>query len=282
MRSLPPNSAAKRSGSGCPARDSAASRSPAAQPSVRSYSSASAESDNGTPTASSSARASVVLNRRPAVRISVSSPARRSRCRPSRRSWRVTRTNRKAGGARMISSSSWRSASGEHNSCRSSMTSQTRSSSEARSSSSRSTGCQPSRSGAAVSPRTSADPTAVSRSAPVTETHSRCGSRSSAGTVTQAAHPARPDSVIQDRSKTVLPLPGGADTCTTRCASVSRWNRPGRETTPSRTAGAAGASTAPDQAASSTADLLGRPRSNSTPRRSRITPPCEASSPSRP
>ena len=44
VRSLPENSAANRSGSGCPASDSAASRSPATQPSVRSYSSPSAES----------------------------------------------------------------------------------------------------------------------------------------------------------------------------------------------------------------------------------------------
>ena len=73
----------------------------------------------------------------------------------------------------MISSSSWRSASAELSSCRSSITSQILSSSEARSSSSRSTTVQPSRSGAAVSARTSADPTAVSRSAPVTEIQNR-------------------------------------------------------------------------------------------------------------
>ena len=115
----------------------------------------------------------------------------------------------------MISSSNWRSASAEDSSCRSSITSQTRSSSEARSSSRRSTTVQPSRSGAAVSARTSADPTAVSRSAAVTEIQNRWASHCG-GTCTQAARPARPDRAIQDRSRTVLPLPGGADTCATR------------------------------------------------------------------
>ena len=265
MRSLPPNSAAKRSGSGCPASDSAASRSPAAQPSVRLYSKSSAESDNATPAASSSARASVRLNRRSSARISVSSPARRSRCKPSRRSWRVTRTNRRAAGARMISSSSWRSASAEPSSCRSSITSQTCSSSAARSSSSRSTTVQPSRSGAAVSPRTSGAPGAVSRNAPTTGIHSRCGSRTSPGTETQAARPARPVAAIQDRSRIVFPLPGGADTCTTRRARASRSKSPGRDTTPSRIPGASAAS---DRTAGSTAALLGRHRSHSTSSRS--------------
>ena len=72
------------------------------------------------------------------------------------------------------------------------MTSQTRSSSPPRSVSSRSTTAQPSRSGAAVSGRTSFDPAAVSRSAPNTDSQNRCGSRSSPCTGTHAARSARP------------------------------------------------------------------------------------------
>jgi hypothetical protein len=37
---------------------------------------------------------------------------------------------------------------------------------------------------------------------------------------------------IQDRSSTVLPLPGGADTTVTLAAPASRSHSPGRETTP--------------------------------------------------
>ena len=124
MRSLPENSAANRSGSGCPASDSAASRSPAAQPSVRSYNRASAESESGIPAAANSARASSRVKRRSSARISVSSPSSRNRCRPSRRSRRVASTNRSPAGARISSSSSWRSASAERSSCTSSTTSQ--------------------------------------------------------------------------------------------------------------------------------------------------------------
>ena len=49
---------------------------------------------------------------------------------------------------------------------------------------------------------------------------------------THAARSARPASLIQDRSRTVLPLPGGADTTVTRADAASRSNSPGRETTP--------------------------------------------------
>ena len=88
---------------------------------------ASASADSGIPAASNRACASATVKRRPSARISVSSPASRSRCRPSRRSCRVESTNRSPAGARMSSSSSWRIASAERSSCRSSMTSQTRS-----------------------------------------------------------------------------------------------------------------------------------------------------------
>ena len=136
VRSLPENSAASRSGSGCPASDSAASRSPAAHPSVRSTSSAG--SGRSTPAAANSSRASATVNRRSGSRTSARPPSSRSRCRPSRTSCRVASTNRSSGGARRISSSSCCSASGP-SSCTSSTTSHNWSSSGARSASSRST-----------------------------------------------------------------------------------------------------------------------------------------------
>src|SRR5262249_19305983 len=49
---------------------------------------------------------------------------------------------------------------------------------------------------------------------------------------THATLPATPDWLIQDRSSTVLPLPGGADTTATRACAASRPNSRGRETTP--------------------------------------------------
>ena len=90
----------------------------------------------------------------------------------------------------------------------------------------------PSRFGAAVSSRTSADPTEVCRNAPSADSQNRCGSGSSRPSVTHAARSARPDSLIQDLSSTVLPLPAGADTTVTRADAPSRSNRPRRETTP--------------------------------------------------
>ncbi len=237
VRSLPENSAANRPGSGCPASDSAASRSPAAQPSVRSCNIPSAGSDSSTPAAANSSRASATLNRRSSARISVSSPSSRSRCSPSRRSCRVASTNRSSGGPRITSSSSWRSASSGPSSCASSITSQIGSSSGARSFSSRSTIAQPSRPGAAVSSRTSVNPAAVPRSASATEIQNRCGSRSWPCTGTHAAREARPVSPIHERSKNVFPLPAGADIRVTRAAPASRAERARRETIPPWTAG---------------------------------------------
>ena len=137
-------------------------------------------------------RASARLNRRSSARISVSSPSSRNRCNPSRTSCRVASTNRSSAGARITSSSSCRRAWSEPSSCTSSITSHSRSSSGARSFSSRSTIAHPSRSGAAVSSRTSADPADVRRSAPSTASQNRCGSRSSRPTGTHAARSARP------------------------------------------------------------------------------------------
>ena len=177
--------------------------------------------------------ASAAVNRRSLARISVSSPSSRNRCSPSRTSCRVASTNRSPGGARISNSSSCRRAWSEPSSCRSSSTSHSRSSSGARSVSSHSTIAHPSRSGIAVTARTSADPGTVWRSAPSTESQNLCASRSSRPTSTHAARSPRPASPIQDRSSTVLPLPGGAETTVTRAGPSSRSHSPGRDTTPS-------------------------------------------------
>ncbi len=85
--------------------------------------------------------------------------------------------------------------------------------------------------------RSSADPVAVSRNASATAIQNCCGSRSSRWTGTQAARSARPAAPIQDRSKNVFPLPGGADTWVTRAARPSRSNNSRRKTIPPLTAG---------------------------------------------
>ena len=70
---------------------------------------------------------------------------------------------------------------------------------------------QPSRSGAAVSGRTSADPAVVPRSASATEIQNLRGSRTWPSTGTHAACRARPASAIHDRTSSVFPLPASAD-----------------------------------------------------------------------
>ena len=111
-------------------------------------------------------------------------------------------------------------------------TSQSRSCSGARSFSSRSTTVHPSRSGTAVSSRTSLDPAEVWRNAPSTDSQNRCGSRSSRPIATHPVLSIRPASPIHDRSSTDFPLPGGAETTVTRADAPSRLVRSGRETTP--------------------------------------------------
>jgi len=86
-------------------------------------------------------------------------------------------------------------------------------------------------SGAAVNGRTSADPGSVRRSAPSTASQNLSGSRSSCPTATDATRPLGAASAIHDRSKTVFPLPGGADTTVTRADPPSRASSPGRDTT---------------------------------------------------
>ena len=93
VRSLPENSLTKHSGSGCSASEIAASRSPAAQPSVRSCSSATPASERATPASLSSSRVSSRENRRAVARSSVERPATRRRCSPSPGSARVTSTD---------------------------------------------------------------------------------------------------------------------------------------------------------------------------------------------
>src|SRR5260370_430815 len=138
----------------------------------------------------------------------------------------------------------------------SSSTSQVRSASGARSFSSRSTTAHPPRPGAAVTARTSTDPAEVRRSAPSTDNQNRCGSRSSGPTGTHAALSSRPASAIHDRSSTVFPLPGGADTTVTRADAASRSNNPGRDTTPPAPGRATRPATAPDPSAGPLAGLF--------------------------
>ena len=194
----------------------------------------SACSGSSIPAAVNSSRASVRLNRRSAGRSSVSSPSSRSRCSPSRTSCRVASTNRSSSGARSTSSPAAPAAAVcPLNPARADRRSpaRTRSSSGARSLSSRSTIAHPSSSGAAVSSRTSADPGAVWRSAPSTDSQKCCGSRSSGRADTHATRSARAAPLIHDRSKIVLPLPAGAEVTATRADIWSRSNRTGRETT---------------------------------------------------
>ena len=73
----------------------------------------------------------------------------------------------------------------------------------------------------------------------------RCGSRSPSPAGTHAALPATPAQLIQDRSSTVLPLPGGADTTLTRACAASRPNSRGRPTKPPAPRPAAPPATAP-------------------------------------
>ncbi len=135
-------------------------RSPAAHPSVRSCSSSSAESPTGTPAAANRARASSSEKLRSSARISLTSPSSRKRGNPSRRSRRVTSTNRSSAGERINRSLSWRSASPERSSWRSSSTNHSGPSIAARSVSRRSTIASAFRSGfgviASMAPRSSA------------------------------------------------------------------------------------------------------------------------------
>src|SRR5207302_5214918 len=107
----------------------------------------------------------------------------------------------------------------------------------------------PSRSGAAVTGRTSPDPAEVRRSAPSTDNQNCWGSVSPGPTDTHAALSSRPASPIHDRSSTVFPLPGGADTTVTRAEAPSRSNNPGRDTTPPAPGRATRPATAPDPSA---------------------------------
>jgi hypothetical protein len=84
----------------------------------------------------------------------------------------------------------------------------------------------PSRSGAADTARTSPAPGPVARSAPSTDSQNRRGSRFPRPAATHAARPARPASAIHDRSRTVLPLPAGADTTVTRAGPRAVRTRP--------------------------------------------------------
>ena len=234
MRSVPQNSRTKASGSGWPASEPAASRSPAAQPSVRSCSDTTAASDSAIPDASSSSRASSTEKRRSSARSSVKLPSRRSRCRPRPSAARVTNTTRRCRGSRVRKSSSDASASSECSSCRSSMTRTAGSLSDRRSESSRSTSTSLPTPTARPARAASAPPPVTPASASRTDRQNRCPSRSSRSTVDQPACSPSPASAIQERTRDVFPLPAGAETRVTAPAAASRWKSRCRRTTGSR------------------------------------------------
>src|SRR5262249_25225294 len=80
-------------------------------------------------------------------------------------------------------------------------------------------------------------------------------SRSPRPADTHAAYSARPASLIQDRSSTVLPLPAGADTTLTR-AIPRRSNSLGRETMPPEPGPAAPPATGSDPATDSMVPII--------------------------
>src|SRR5215831_21187375 len=96
------------------------------------------------------------------------------------------------------------------------------------------------------------------RNAPSTDSQNCCGSPSPRPTGTHAARPARPAWPIQDRSNTVLPLPGGPDTTVTRTGAASRPNSLGRKTTPPAPASATRPATASDPTADTTFPIIDR------------------------
>jgi hypothetical protein len=89
----------------------------------------------------------------------------------------------------------------------------------------------------------------VPRSASVTEIQNGCGSRSWPCIGTHAMPRARPTASIHDFSKTVFPLPGGADILVTRAVPPSRPNSVWRGTISPRIEGATGALAAWDRVA---------------------------------
>ncbi len=121
-------------------------------------------------------------------------------------------------GRRASSVSSSASASGEVSSSRSSITSTTGSSSDWSSDSRRSTTAAPSNSGTGASRSTNASAPTAARSCSISESQKRCASCSLRFTDTQAARSRRPASSSHERSKTVLPLPAGAETSVTPLA----------------------------------------------------------------
>ena len=208
-------------------------RSPAAHPSVRSCNSSSDESATGTPPASNSARASSSEKRRSSARISVTSPSSRKRGRPSRRSRRVTSTNRSSAGERISRSLSWRNPSLERSSWRSSSTNHSGSSIAVRSASSRSTIASAFSSGFGVIASMTPDP--ALRAAQLAQYREPEALR-----VLLLALHRDPRGALAlgpprlSRSATAMSCrcQPGRDTTVTRCASPNRSNSSWRATTP--------------------------------------------------
>ena len=180
-----------------------------------------------------SSRASPNAKARSGPRISMSSPASRNRCSPSRGSSRVDSTTRSSDGIRLRKRSSNRSACIEHSSFRSSITSNAGSSSDRSSIASRSTTRSPRKRGVGLTRSTHPSPLALASSS-ITDSQKRCSSRSPRSTETHAARSARPSASSHERSSTVLPLPAGPHTSAAPPAPTadSRWNKRWRKTSP--------------------------------------------------
>ncbi len=212
------------SGSSRPWRLSAASRSPAAQPSVREHSADTSGGASDRPWASSSAPASLSVKASSAARISVSRPRTRSTCSGSAGSARALSTSRNWPGA--CSTRKLRSLrhSRERTMCRSSSTRITGASSSA--SALTNSGmklARESRTGGAnaASAEPSPQTPAISSEAS-TAAQKRAGSSSPVSSETHATRCPRPGPSAED-SSAVFPLPAGPQISVT--GSVSPRSR---------------------------------------------------------
>src|SRR5512132_3700928 len=210
-RSSPARSATNRPGWDWPRMDRAASRSPAAQPSVRRHSVSSSSPDSATPWSASSAAVSSRVKARSASRISLSCPATRSRCRASGGSERVATTRRSCEGACRSRNRSWPTTAWPVASCRSSRISTT-----GRRSSNRpaTKACRNPSPISTCGLRPASSPSGGTTSAPRSAASTcaqNCGGWWSPGpTRTQATGPGGRAPVVQEVISRVLPYPAGA------------------------------------------------------------------------
>ena len=234
MRSSPEKDARKPATSTPGARSgSAASRRPAAQPSVRSTRRSSWSVVSSTPTSANSSRASAGTNARSAARTSASSPASRSRCSGHGGSRRVSTTRRSPPGGAVTSRCSPAHTSGEATRWTSSSTRTAGPTTWRTAAATRSAGSVPGpRSSATRRRRASAGaPTTAARDV-ATARQKASGVSSPGPTVSQAGR-STARAASQEPTSTVLPHPAEADRSVTGDSAPRsrRSNRRGRSTT---------------------------------------------------